>query len=139
MLTKLMGVLGVAAMVAALAGPATAQEEKKDWVWHTDGKRYWRTEEVVKPFVMPKTYLAEVPAGEQKAGDIEGRKVIGKRTEIVYFRETPFAEAPKGHECSWKMVYEKKQVYKHHHCIVDGAEQACLGMTEAGECLGKKK
>ncbi len=138
MLTKLMGVLGVAAFVAALAGPAVAQEEKKDWVWHTNGKRYWRTEEIVKPFVMPATYLKEVPAGEEKAGDVQGFKYLGKRTEKVFFRETPFAEAPKGHECSWRMVYEKKQVNKYHHCIVNGAEQACPGMNAAGECLGKK-
>ena len=133
---NLMAMLGVAALVAALAGPAVAQE--KDYVWKTDGKRYWRTEEIVKPFVMPATYLKEVPAGEEKAGDVQGFKYTGKRTETVYFRETPFAEAPKGHECTWKMVYEKKAVNKLHHCLVNGAEQACPGMNAAGECLGKK-
>jgi hypothetical protein len=139
MARKLMVVLGVLGSLAAIAGPAAAQE-KNDWVWHTDGKRWWRTEEPVMPAMMPKTYLAEVPAGEQKEGDIQGFKYVGKRTERVYFRETPFAEAPKsGHECSWRMVYEKKSVNKYHFCIVNGVEQACAGMDAAGECLGKKK
>lgn len=133
---NMMALLGVTALLAALAGPAVAQETQT--VWKTDGKRYWRTEEIVKPFVMPKTYLKEVAAGEQKDGDVRGFKYLGKRTEVVYFRETPFAEAPKGHECTWKMVYEKKQVNKLHHCLVNGAEQGCPGMNPAGECLGKK-
>jgi hypothetical protein len=131
-----MGMLGALALLAALATPAVAQE--KEWVWKTDGKRYFRTEEIVKPFVMPATYLAEVPAGAEKAGDVEGFKYLGKRTEKVFFREMPFAEAQKGHECTWKMVYEKKAVYKNHYCLVNGAEQACPGMNAAGECLGKK-
>ena len=135
MFRKMTGLLGVAAMLATLATPAVAQE--KEWVWKTDGKRYWRTEEVVKPFVMPQTYLKEVAAGEEKAGDVEGMKYIGKRTEKVFFRETPFAEAPKGHECTWKMVYEKKYVNKLHYCLVNGAEKPCPGMTPAGECLAK--
>src|SRR3982751_5961687 len=130
---NMMALLGVAALVAALAGPAVAQETQT--VWKTDGKRWTHSEEVVKPFVMPKTYLMEVAAGEQKAGDVEGRKYLGKQTEVVYFRETPFAEAPKGHECTWKMVYEKKQTNKLHHCLVNGADQACPGMNAAGECL----
>lgn len=133
---NMMALFGVAALLAALAGPAVAQE--KEWVWKTDGKRYWRTEELVKPFVMPKTYLKELAAGEEKAGDVEGFKYLGKRTEKVFFRETPFAEAPKGHECTWKMVYEKKQVNTLNFCQVNGAEQACPGMNAAGECVGKK-
>jgi hypothetical protein len=129
-------VLGALALLAALATPAVAQE--KEFVWKTDGKRYWRSEEFVKPFEMPATFLKEVPAGEEKAGDVLGLKVVGKRTEKVYFRETPFAEAPKGHECTWKMVYEKKQVLQNHFCLVNGAEKACPGMNGAGECLGMK-
>jgi len=136
MCRKLMALLGVAALMAALAGPAVAQE--KDYVWKSDGKRYFRTEEIVKPFVMPATYLKEMAAGEEKAGDLEGFKYLGKRTEKVFFRETQFAEAPKGHECTWKMVYEKKYTSKLHFCLVNGAEQACPGMNAAGECLGKK-
>jgi hypothetical protein len=131
-----MGVLGVAALLAALAAPAVAQE--KEWVWKTDGKRYFRTEEAVKPFVMPTTYLKEVPAGEEKAGDLQGFKYVGKRMEKVFFREAPFAEAQKGHECTWKMVYEKKAVYKNHFCLVNGAEKPCPGMNAAGECLANK-
>ena len=136
MFTKLMGVMGVAALLAALAAPAVAQET--DYVWKFDGKHYFRTEEAVKPFVMPTTFLKEIAAGEQKEGDVQGFKYLGKRTEIVYFRETPFAEPAKGHECSWKMVYEKKTMNKLHFCLVNGAEQPCPGMTEAGECQAKK-
>jgi len=133
---KLMGVFGVTALVAALAGPAVAQET--EYVWKFDGKRYWRTEEFVKPFVMPTTYLKEVAAGEEKAGDFEGFKYLGKRTEKVFFRETPFAAAAKGHECTWKMVYEKKYMNQLHFCLMNGAEKPCPGMNAAGECLGMK-
>jgi len=133
---NMMGVLGVVAMLAALAGTAMAQETQT--VWKTDGKRWTRSEEAVKPFVMPATYLKEVAAGEEKAGDVEGFKYLQKRTEKVFFRETPFAEAPKGHQCTWKMVYENKAVNKVHFCNVNGAQQACPGTNAAGECLGKK-
>jgi len=136
MLRKLMGVLGVAALLAALAGPAVAQE--KEWVWKTDGKRYWRTEEFVKPAVMPATYLKEVAAGEQKEGAIQGFKYLGKRTEVAYFREVPFAEPMKGHECTWRMVYQKKAMLKEHFCLRNGAEKPCPGMNAAGECLAKE-
>lgn len=134
MFRTLTGVLGVAALLAALAAPAVAQE--KEWVWKTDGKRYWRTEEAVKPAVMPATTLKEVAAGEP--GAILGFKYTGKTMERVYFKEVPFAEAPKGHECSWKMVYEKKEVAKKHFCLVNGAEKPCPGMNAAGECLANK-
>jgi len=133
---NLMGFLGVAALLAALAAPAMAQETQT--VWQTDGKRWSRSEEAVKPFVMPTTYRMEVAAGEEKAGDVQGFKYLGKRTEAVYFREMPFAEAPKGHECSWKMVYEKKAMSQRHFCLENGAEKPCPGMNAAGECLGKK-
>jgi hypothetical protein len=136
MCRKLMGVFGVAALVAALASPAVAQE--KEWVWKTDGKRYWRTEEAVKPFVMPATYLKEMAAGEPTEGAILGFKYTGKTMERVYFREAAFASVPKGHECTWKMVYQKKEVNKLHFCLMNGAEQACPGMNAAGECLGMK-
>jgi hypothetical protein len=131
-----MGVLGVAALLAALAAPAVAQEN--EWVWKTDGKRYWRTEEAVKPFVMPTTYFKEVAAGESKEGDIPGFKYLGKRTEAVYFREAPFAAPAKGHECTWRMKYEKKFMTQEHFCLFNGAEKPCPGMNAAGECLAGK-
>jgi hypothetical protein len=132
-----MGFLGVAALLAALAGPAMAQETQT--VWRTEGKHWSRSEEAVKPFVMPTTYLTEVAAGEEKAGDVQGFKYLGKRTEVVYFREMPFAEAPqKGHECGWRMVYEKKSTIQRHFCLENGVEKPCPGMNAAGECLGKK-
>jgi len=135
MFTKLMGLLGVAAMLAALAGPAVAQESQT--VWKTDGKRWTRTEELVKPFVMPKTMLVE--AAEKQEGAFLGFKYAGKRMERVYFREVPLAtEAAKSHECGWRMVYEKKAVNQRHFCLMNGAEQPCCGMNPAGECLGMK-
>jgi len=136
MCRKVVAFLGVLAVMAALAGPAVAQE--KEYVWKTDGKRYSRTEEFVQPFVMPKTYFVEVPAGEFKAGEIASYKWVGKRMERVFLKEVPLAEAAKGHECTWKMVYEKKFINKVHFCLVNGAEMACPGMTAGGECLGKK-
>jgi hypothetical protein len=136
MCRKGFALLGVLALMAALAGPAVAQE--KEYVWKTDGKRWFRTEEFVKPFVMPKTYFAEVPAAEFKAGEVASFKYVGKQMERVYLLETPLAEAAKGHECTWKMVYEKKYTNKLHFCLVNGAEMACPGMNAAGECLGMK-
>jgi hypothetical protein len=133
---NLMALLGVAAIVAALAGPAMAQETRT--VWRTDGKRWFHSEEAVQPLVMPKTYLMEVAAGNQKEGDVQGLKYLGKRTEVVYFREAPLAEAAKGHECSWKLVYEGKATSLRHYCLENGAEKTCPGMNPAGECLGKK-
>ena len=133
---RMMGVLGAVALLAALATPAVAQET--DWAWQTDGKRYWRVEVPVKPFVMPATTRIEVARGEQKEGDILGFKYTGKTMERVYFREVPRTEvAHKGHECTWKMVYQKKAVNQLHYCLVNGAEKPCPGMTPAGECLAK--
>lgn len=136
MRANLMAILGIAATMAALAGPSFAQETRT--VWHTDGKRYWHHEEVVKPVETPKTHLVEV--AENEPGAIQGFKYVGKRMERVYFKEVPVtADAPKqGHECSWRMVYEKKEVRKENFCLVNGVEQACAGMNAAGECLGRK-
>ena len=134
---NMMGLLGVVTMLAALAGSALAQETQT--VWKTDGTRWSHSEEIVKPFVMPATTRIEVAAGEQKEGDVQGFKYTAKRTETVYFREGPLANNPaKGHECTWKMVYEKKSSFKQHFCLVDGLSQNCPGMNAAGECLGKK-
>ena len=52
--------------------------------------------------------------------------------------KTPFDQVPKGHVCTWKMVYENKAANKLYFCEVNGAEQACPGMNAAGECLSKK-
>lgn len=133
---SMMAILGVMALVAALAGPAVAQETKT--AWKTDGKRYWKVEETVKPFEMPKTQL--IQAAEKEEGAFLGMKYNGKQMEFTYFKEVPVAAevAKQGHECSWRMVYEKKLSYKHSFCLVNGAEQNCPGMNAAGECLGRK-
>lgn len=119
----MMGLMGVAGLLAALAAPAVAQEDSKDWVWRTDGKRYWRTEEVVKPFVMPTTTTIEVAPGEQKEGDVQGFKYLGKRTERVYFRDIPRQEVAQGHECGWRMKYVGKTMSREEFCVENGVEQ----------------
>ena len=140
MIRMLMGSLGLAGLLAALAGPAVALDHDKDWVWHTDGKRWWRTEEVVKPFVMPTTMTIEVAPGEQKDGDVQGFKYVGKRTERVYFREVPRpAEVVKGHECSWRLHYVGKQTTRENYCVENGAEHACPGFDKSGVCLTLKE
>jgi hypothetical protein len=134
MKTKMMSL--IALLAAVVAAPAVAQETQT--VWHTDGKRYWRTEEIVKPVEMPKTQLVRL--AEKEEGAIQGFVYNGKRTEIAYFKEVPVpAEVVKqGHECSWRMVYGKKLTTKYNFCLVNGAEQPCPGMNAAGECVGKK-
>jgi len=131
-----MGVLGAAGLLAALGGPAVALDHDKDWVWHTDGKRYWRTEEVVKPFIMPSTMTIEVAPGDQQPGDVRGIKYVGKRTERVYFREVP-RPAPElaSHECTWRLHYEGKRTTRENYCVVDGVECACAGFDKSGACL----
>ena len=115
--------LGVAGLLAALAPPATAQEQGKDWIWTSDGKRYSRTEGDVKPFVMPTTTTIEVAPGEQREGDVQGFKYLGKRTERVYFREVPRQELAKSHECSWRMTYVGKTMSREQFCVENGVEQ----------------
>jgi len=119
----LMGLIGAAGLLAALAAPAVAQENGKDWVWHSNGKRYWRTEEVVKPFVMPTTTTVEVARGEQREGDVLGYKSVGKSSERVYFREVPRQEPVQGHQCSWRMTYTGKTMSREQFCVENGVEQ----------------
>jgi len=136
MCRKGMALLGVVALLAALAGPAVAQEQT---VWKTDGKRYWHSEEMVKPAEAPKTQFVQV--AEKEEGAIQGFMDVGKRLEVAYFKEVPLAAEPakQGHECGWRMVYENKgRTTKYNFCLVNGAEQPCAGMNCAEECMGKK-
>jgi len=134
-----MGALGAAGLLALLAVPAQGQENGKDYVWHTDGKRCWRTEEYVKPFVMPTTMTIEVAPGDRKEGDVPGFKYLGKRTERVYFREVqrPAPEVAQGHECAWRLHITGKQTTRENYCVVNGVEQACPGFDRAGHCLAQ--
>jgi hypothetical protein len=128
-------VIAVLGLLALLAGPALAQET--EWKWTTDGKRWTRTEVPVQPFVMPTTKLVPAAAGEE--GAFLGFKYEGKQMQRVWFKEVPLApEMAKAHECTWKLVYEKKAVFQKHLCVMNGAEKACCGMNAAGECLGMK-
>jgi len=137
MFRKMTAALGVLALLAALAAPAVAQEKER--VWKTDGKRYWRTEELRLPAEMPATALVALPAGEQTCGGILGFRYVGKRMEWTYFQEVPVAPAlVPAHECTWRMVYEMKAVNKRHFCLVNGAQKPCPGMGEGGACLGMK-
>lgn len=135
MFRKLMAFLSASALLALLAAPAVAQEKEK--VWKTDGKRWTQTEAVVTPFVMPTTRFIEVP--EKQEGAFLGTKYVGKQLQPAYFLEVPLAkETVKGHECTWRMVYEKKSSSQYHFCLMNGAEKPCGGMSASGECLGMK-
>ena len=104
-------------MLAALAGPAVGQGQK-DWVWHTDGNRWWRTEEMVKPFAMPGLMAVEAAPGDEKPGDVLGFKIVGKRTEPVYFRDVRrLAPELARHECSWRLHHEGKRTTREHYCV----------------------
>ena len=163
MKTIMMSALAAIGLFTFIGSPVVAQENAKKavdccasktevscgktdhdqctWSMVYEGKRSFRKyqcHEDQKPQV-PNTVRIEVKPEDRQAGDIEGMKYVGKRTERAYFREVPVTtESAKGHVCSWRMVYEKKQVVKRDTCIVDGAEHACLGMDPAGECLGMK-
>jgi hypothetical protein len=117
-----MGVLGVLAMLAALATPAVAQDE--EYGWKTDGKRYWRTEEAAAPALMPATYLKEVPAGEQKAGDVQGFQYLGSGPRSCSFAKSRSPKPRRGTSAPGRWC--------------NGAEKPCPGMNAAGECLGMK-
>ena len=134
----LISLMGVAGLLAALAPPAAAQENCTDWVWHTDGKRYWRTEEYVKPYVLPATTTIQMVAGEQRASDVQGLKYFGKRTEWVYFREVPSQEFAKTHECSWRMKYVGKTMSREEFCIENGVEQSYAHHSPSHEHSVKK-
>lgn len=131
---RMIGFVAAAAVVAALAAPASAQDT--EWVWKTDGKRWTKVEQPAKPFAWPATKLMEV---EKQEGALQGFKYVGKRMLPAYFVEVPFAApAAQGHECTWRLAYEKKAVNKHHFCLRNGAEKPCPGMNPTGECLAKE-
>jgi len=119
----LMSLLGVAGLLAALAPPAAAQDNGMEWVRHTDGKRYWRTEECVSPFVMPTTTTIEVAPGEQREGDVQGTKYVGKSMTRVYYREVPRQAVAPGHQCSWRTTYVRKSMGREDFCVENGVEQ----------------
>jgi hypothetical protein len=54
--------------------------------------------------------------------DVQGFKYVGKRTERVYFREVPRQELAEGHECSWRMKYERKSMSREGFCVENGLE-----------------
>jgi hypothetical protein len=138
--TTLMKVLTAAALLAAMAAPAVAQEKEK--VYKSDGKRWFLVERAVMPAaVEPATALLEVARGERKEGDIPGMKYVGKTPERATFRRVPAAEeaAARGHRCDTRALYVKKWVEFRHFCRVDGSEMACPGMNKAGECLAVVK
>ena len=126
----LVSLLGVVGLLAALAPPAAAQDNGMDWVWHTDGKRWWRTEECVIPFVMPTTTTIEVAAGQETEGDVRGMKYTGKSMERVYFREVPRYEVARGHQCSWRMTYAGKSMLREDFCVENGVEQPYAHLSD---------
>lgn len=158
-------VMGVAGLWAALASPAVAQEDRQDcdyrtdhreycgpadacamtcggsdWVWHTDGKRYWRTEERTVPYRTPDTVTIQVAPGDRKEGDLQGFQYLGKRTERVYFREVPrpAPQVVRGHQCTWRMHYVGKTTWRERFCVEDGVEQPYAHYARHGEHVAKK-
>lgn len=127
----LMSVLGAVALLAAMAGPAVAQEKERVW----NGKRWeWVQKKVAEE---PSTVLVEVAREERREGDIPGMKTVGKNTVIAYYQRMPIPEpaVAKGHTCGERVTTVRKHVEFRQYCKVDGVEKPCPGMSEAGECL----
>jgi hypothetical protein len=136
----LMSLLGVAGLLAALAPPAVAQECDTDWVWHSDGKRYWRTQEYVQPEDTFPTMNVVVAAGERKEGDFRGVRYVGKQTERVYLREVPrpAPALPTGHECAWRFRYVGKTTTREWFCREHAVEQPYAHHAQPPEHTVKK-
>ena len=109
--------IGALVALAATLSPAAPGDAGKDWVWTTDGKRWTRTEQVVRPVVLPTTTVVDVPAGE---GDSWRMAYVGKRMERVSTREVPRPAPPTGHECGWRLRYEGKRTTREKVCVIDG-------------------
>jgi hypothetical protein len=133
----LMSALGAAGILAALAAPAVAQDACGDWIWKSDGKRLTRTEGVVEPYVASTTMIVAVAPGDRREGDSWRMKYDGKRTTREYTREVLLPEVAKGHECSWRFHTVGRTATRENYCVVNGVEQSCYGMNNAGECIAR--
>jgi hypothetical protein len=133
----LMSALGVAGILAALAGPAVAQEGCGERNCKADGKRLTRTEGVVNPCVESTTMTVAVAPGDRREGDSWRMKYDGKRTTREYTREVLLPEVVKGHECTWRFRTVGRTATRENYCVVNGVEQSCYGMNNAGECIAR--
>ena len=98
--TIMMSALTVLGMTGFFGSPATAQSEVKKatddcltWTSVYDGKRTYKKYHCVeeeKPR-MPDTVRVEVKFEDRQPSDDWGLRIVGKRTDRVYYREVPRA------------------------------------------------
>ena len=93
----MMSVLLTSGLLGSFALPAMAQTESKKspdccaWRYVTEGKRAVRRTWCVNEDAgkMPAPVRVEVKPEDRHPGDDWGLKIVGKRTERVYYREVP--------------------------------------------------
>ena len=93
----MMSVLLTSGLLGSFALPAMAQTDSKKtpdcctWSYVTEGRRAVRKTTCVNDEAgkMPSTMRVEVKPEDRQSGDDWGLKIVGKRTERVYYREVP--------------------------------------------------
>lgn len=104
----MMSVLLTSGLLGSFAVPAMAQSDSKKssdcctWGYVTEGKRAVRKTWCVSEDAgkMPATVRVEVKPEDRQPGDDWGLKIVGKRTERVYYREVPrTSEAAASTDC----------------------------------------
>ncbi len=137
----MLGLLAMGAATVALAGPAVAQECEQDRVANPEAKQWRCSDDTEQSYTFAPTVWTEVPRGQQRPGDVRGFKYVGKRTERAYFREVerPNPAFAQGHECHWRPHYQGKRTTYEFYCVVNGVEEACLGMDRYGHCLAHRE
>jgi hypothetical protein len=120
MLTSL---LGAAAVLAALASPAVAQEvEGRDWMWTANGKLCLRDECTATPYEASRTQTVVVAPGDRQEGDSWRMKYVGKRMEREYTREVPRSDADQEHASGWRLRSVGKHTEREYYCEEKGVE-----------------
>ena len=93
---------------------------------------------------MPNTVRIEVKAEDRQAGDTQGMKLVGKRTERVFFRdverkaETANADCSGSKDsCNYTFVTVGKHTERRTFCEHNDVRMMCG--EKAGECSGCRK
>jgi len=110
------------------------------WTSVYDGKRTFIKHHCIQDQKSANTIRIEVKPGDRQAGDIEGRKTVGKRTERVYFRDVErktdsAAEANcsgSKEDCNYMFVTLGKHTERRSFC--DHNNQRVMCGNKAGEC-----